>query len=168
MACVPRFVILVACLNAARGAATEDAREAEEACVEPRVKKQLVQARVSMEVTKSEEEEVAAIRRQTSCEWKKCIDDESKAPRCEDGSHSWFCKRDGHIQRQRCPCFLPVMCAQKTDCGDGKDYCCQSSCEDRGGERPCPTQKPTPEPPKPTPEPTPEPKIGRASCRERV
>jgi hypothetical protein len=55
---------------------------------------------------------------------------------CQDGTQSWFCVRDGHGQRVKCPSSYPEMCASK-NCGGGEDYCCEHSCSSKGGPRKC-------------------------------
>jgi len=208
------LVILVAFLNVACDAATSDAQE--ETCVDSGVKKELVQARKSLEAMKDEEEDVAAdaevalrvdggeesekansssIRRKTTCPWfgtERCHENPDQRALCKDGTYSFRCNAENRGERQKCPCNLPYMCASKT-CGGklmrGKlyppfDYCCEKTCKNHGGIRPCdgkseaeptgepmsvkveteeptpePTEKPTPPPtPKPTPPPTPPPK----------
>merc|ERR1719468_1357254 len=99
---------------------------------------------------------------------------------CKDGNFSFRCIAEGHGERQQCPCSLPYMCAIP-QCGDGRDYCCEKSCEKPkfGGDRPCkegePEAEPTGEPvvdvvptpasPVATPSPTPLPKPCYAFAR---
>lgn len=69
---------------------------------------------------------------------------------CKDGNFSFQCIAEGHGERQQCPCTLPYMCAIP-QCGDGRDYCCEKSCDGPklGGIRPChgkPEAEPTGEP----------------------
>jgi len=207
MARMPLLVILVAFLNAACDAATTDAQE--ETCVASGVNKQLAQARKSLEAKKVEEGDVAidaevalrvdgrqesekanfaSVRRQTTCPWhmtegQGCHQNPDQRPKCKDGNYSYFCNRDGHGERQQCPCNLPYMCAQRS-CGEGQDYCCEKTCVNHGGIRPCEkdgaseveptgepitpmaeTEEPTPEPtPKPTPRPTPTPTPAPKKC----
>jgi len=57
---------------------------------------------------------------------------------CADGKFSWNCVQGGHGQRIQCPKSNPVMCADLGCGADGRDHCCQSNCNDKGGEKPCP------------------------------
>jgi len=195
---MPFFAILLAFLCAVCDASTSNAQE--ETCVESHVKQQLLQARDSL-ATRTEEEEDetkrASNKRQVACPWLPvpeglgCHDIENEDGReryalCKNGKQSWKCIEENFGERQRCPCHLPYMCANKK-CGGGKEYCCEKTCEGTffgvekfyGGERPCEgkeeveptgepaiapaevTEEPTPEPrpiPRPTPSPTPKPK----------
>jgi len=159
------FVMLVAFLRVVCDAATSDAQE--EVCVEPQTK-QLVQARKSLEG-----------RRKNTCPWHMeegdgCHQQKPQKALCKDGTYSWSCNKEGRGERQQCPCTMPYMCAKKL-CGDNQDYCCEKTCVNHGGIRPCgeeeevePTAEPIPEPdptPAPTPVPTPKPKACYAFAR---
>jgi len=92
------------------------------------------------------------------CTWLTPHNNDERA-RCKDGSYRWQCVKGGHGQRIQCPRHLPEMCASKT-CGGGEDYCCEPSCDNHGGPRPCagtppPTPAVTPRAPLPIPAPPP-------------
>jgi len=162
------FVILMACWTAGH-AATANAQE--ETCAEMQGKQQLLQARNSLSGTVEEEEQFSITRRASTCPWhmtegQGCHKNRKQKAKCKDGTFSFSCNKGGHGERQQCPCTLPYMCAEKKCGEDGKDYCCERSCKDFGGIRPCngqeeaePTDEPViPQPePVPTPEPTPRP-----------
>jgi len=122
---------------------------------------------------------------ETHCPWHMtegdgCHKHSSQKAKCKDGNYSFRCIAEGHGERQQCPCSLPYMCAIP-QCGDGRDYCCEKSCEKPkfGGDRPCkegePEAEPTGEPvvdvvptpasPVVTPSPTPLPKPCYAFAR---
>lgn len=162
MAFMRHFVILMACLTAVH-AATTNAQE--ETCAELQGKQQLLQARNSLSGTLEEEEKVTNTRRASTCPWhmtegQGCHQNRRQKAKCKDGTFSFSCNKGGHGERQQCPCTLPYMCAEKRCGEDGQDYCCERSCEDFGGIRPCNGQEeaePTDEPMVPQAEPTPTP-----------
>jgi len=167
MAGLAPWVFVVVLLRVSCDAAVSNAHE--ETCLDSKTNNQLVQARRSLDLIADKEEDLAATKivRRNKCPWlinegKGCHQDDTK-PLCEDGNFSWSCKADGHGERLLCPCEWPRMCSHKT-CRGG-EYCCEPTCINHGGMRPCegeeepePTNEPDPEEePTPTPEPTPEP-----------
>ena len=54
---------------------------------------------------------------------------------CDKNTEGWRCceSRQGRL---KCPKNLPKMCAD-TNCFNNNDYCCQTNCNDKGGDRDC-------------------------------
>jgi len=71
-----------------------------------------------------------------TCTWDSPHSGAQQQPLCEDGTYSWNCMKDGHGQRAQCPPNLPKMCLAQT-CGGGKDYCCETNCNNHVGLRTC-------------------------------
>lgn len=154
MAGLGSWVLVVMLLRVACDAAVSNAHE--ETCLDSKANNQLVQARRSLHVHADGEEDLAAteIVRHKKCPWllseKGCHND-GKKPLCEDGNYSWRCSAEGHGERIQCPCHdWPRMCSHKT-CRGG-EYCCETTCANHGGPRPCegdqepePTNEPDPE-----------------------
>merc|ERR1719383_651030 len=77
-----------------------------------------------------------------TCPWhmtegKGCHQESNQKAKCKDGTFSFSCNAGNHGERVQCPCTLPYMCAEKKCGSDGKDYCCEHSCKNHGGIRPC-------------------------------
>jgi len=139
MAGLAPWVFVVVLLRGACDAAVSNAHE--ETCLDSKANKQLVQARMSLDLIADKEEDLAATKivRRDKCPWlinegKGCHQDDTK-PLCEDGNYSWTCRADGHGERLLCPCTWPRMCSHKT-CRGG-EYCCEPTCINHGGMRPC-------------------------------
>lgn len=165
MAGLAIWVFVVMLLRVACDAAVSNAHE--ETCLDSKANNQLVQARRSLDVHADGEEDLAATEtvRHKKCPWllsEKGCHNNGKKPLCEDGNYSWSCSAEGHGERVQCPCHdWPRMCSHKT-CR-GSEYCCETTCANHGGPRPCegeqepePTNEPDPEE-EPALAPTPEP-----------
>jgi len=69
------------------------------------------------------------------CPWKTPNSNPWK-PTCGDKQFHDNCVTQGLGQRIQCPFMSPKMCRDKS-CGGDTDHCCETSCNKRGGERPC-------------------------------